>query len=75
MNRFTLEKPYYLIFFCLQLGLAQKYMVVGEKTLFDSELHYSLYVPDGAERIISRTVYLDQLQGFWLAQCMHFFRV
>ena len=61
MNRFTLTKSYYLIFFYLELGLAQEYMAVGAKILFDSELHYSLYVPDGTDRIISRTEYLDQL--------------
>ena len=70
MNRFTLTKSYYLIFFYLELGLAQEYMAVGANTLFDSELHYFLYVPDGTERIISRTAYLDQFQGFWLAQCI-----
>ena len=70
MNRFMLTKSYYLILFYLELGFAQEYMAVGANTLFDSELHYSLYAPDGAERIISRTVYLDQLQGFWLAQCI-----
>ena len=70
MNRFMLTKSYYLILFCLELGFAQEYMAVGANTLFDSELHYSLYVPDGTERIISRTAYLDQFQGFWLAQCI-----
>ena len=27
-------------------------------------------MPDGTERIISRTEHLDQLEGFWLAQCI-----
>ncbi|HIB32164.1 MAG TPA: ADP-ribosylglycohydrolase family protein [Candidatus Marinimicrobia bacterium] len=42
----------------------------GANKLFDPELHYSKYIPNGKERVISRSKYMDQLQGFWLAQCI-----
>ena len=38
--------------------------------LFDPELPYNKYTPSRTDRVISRTKYLDQLQGFWLAQCI-----
>jgi len=38
--------------------------------LVDPHLNYSGYQPTGSERRISRSQYRNQLEGFWLAQCI-----
>ncbi len=46
----------------------------GKKTnstdLFDPELIYEDYSPNSSDLTISRSVYKDQLYGFWLGQCI-----
>jgi hypothetical protein len=39
-------------------------------TLVDPNLDYSNYQPTGSERTISRSQYRNQLEGFWLGQCI-----
>lgn len=36
----------------------------------DPELRYSDYKPASTDRIISRSEYMNRLQGFWLAECI-----
>ncbi|MEC9307307.1 MAG: ADP-ribosylglycohydrolase family protein, partial [Candidatus Neomarinimicrobiota bacterium] len=67
MKQFIVAVTTFTMFYELS---ARGNTLTNNNKIFDSELHYSLYVPDGTERIIPRTVYLDQLQGFWLAQCI-----
>ena len=38
--------------------------------LADPQLNYKKYKPHPEDKIISRTAYLGQLQGFWLGQCI-----
>ena len=39
-------------------------------SFFDKELNYPSYAPSENDIIISRKKYIDQLQGFWLGQCI-----
>ncbi|HVJ19710.1 MAG TPA: ADP-ribosylglycohydrolase family protein [Polyangiaceae bacterium] len=36
----------------------------------DPELAYPAYTPKDGDRVLSRARYLDQLQGFWLGECI-----
>ena len=66
----TFIKSHYLIFFFFGLGFSQDDIVSGPYKLSDPELFYDRYTPSATDRVISRSKYLDQLQGFWLAQCI-----
>ena len=66
----TFIKSHYLIFFFFGLVFSQDDIVSGPYKLSDPELFYDGYTPSGTDRVISRSKYLDQLQGFWLAQCI-----
>jgi len=39
-------------------------------TARDPNLTYTPYTPEADDRVLSRTHYHDQLQGFWLGQCI-----
>ena len=39
-------------------------------SLADKNFDYKDYVPKATDKIISRSEYLNQLQGFWLGQCI-----
>ena len=59
------------VFFLIITGIhAQDNMVGTANKLFDPELRYNKYTPNRTDRVISRSKYHDQLQGFWLAQCI-----
>lgn len=40
------------------------------RSLKNTDLVYPLYIPPTTDRIISRKKYLNQLQGFWLGECI-----
>ncbi len=43
----------------------------GTNKLYDPNLSYSTgYTPTGDEIVISRSQYMDRLQGFWLGECI-----
>ena len=45
-------------------------LVRSQDKLIDTDLEYPVYKPLSTDRIISRKNYVDQLQGFWLGQCI-----
>ena len=42
----------------------------SDQQLFDNQLTYKEYIPNGSETIISRLEYKEKLYGFWLGQCI-----
>ena len=45
-------------------------LVQTQTQLADPELEYPAYTPNATDLVLSRSKYIDQLQGFWLAQCI-----
>jgi len=45
-------------------------LIRSQNKLVDTDLEYPVYKPVSTDRIISRRNYVDQLQGFWLGQCI-----
>ena len=45
-------------------------LIRSQDKLIDTDLEYPVYKPVSTDRIISRRNYVDQLQGFWLGQCI-----
>ena len=45
-------------------------LVRSQDKLIDTDLEYPVYKPVSTDRILSRKNYVDQLQGFWLGQCI-----
>ena len=45
-------------------------LIRSQDKLVDTDLEYPVYKPVSTDRIISRRNYVDQLQGFWLGQCI-----
>ena len=45
-------------------------LIRSQDKLIDIDLEYPVYKPVSTDRIISRRNYMDQLQGFWLGQCI-----
>ena len=43
---------------------------VEPNDLYDSDLNYMEYTPKESDIIISRSTYKNQLEGFWLGQCI-----
>ncbi|MBN2742850.1 MAG: ADP-ribosylglycohydrolase family protein, partial [Marinilabiliaceae bacterium] len=39
-------------------------------SIINPEFNYVEYKPASTDVVISRTQYLDQLEGFWLGQCI-----
>ena len=44
--------------------------VHAQGQLADPGLEYPAYTPKATDIILSRSKYMDQLQGFWLTQCI-----
>ena len=42
----------------------------AQDQLSDPELEYPAYTPNANDLVLSRSKYIDQLQGFWLSQCI-----
>ena len=45
-------------------------LVQAQGKLADPELEYPAYTPNATDLVLSRSKYIDQLQGFWLTQCI-----
>ena len=45
-------------------------LVQAQDQLADPELEYPAYTPNATDLVLSRSKYIDQLQGFWLTQCI-----
>ena len=45
-------------------------LVQAQGKLADPELEYPAYTPNATDLVLSRSKYMDQLQGFWLTQCI-----
>ncbi|NER15021.1 ADP-ribosylglycohydrolase family protein [Leptobacterium flavescens] len=57
------------LFSCEQQSKEQDPLSSGN-ALFDPHLKYNEYTPKTSDRQISRSEYLDKLEGFWLGQCI-----
>ena len=52
------------------VGLLAIVLLQAQSQLADPELEYHEYTPKPTDRILSRSKYMEQLQGFWLTQCI-----
>ena len=52
------------------VGLFAIALLQAQSQLADPELEYPAYTPKPTDRILSRSKYMEQLQGFWLTQCI-----
>ena len=52
------------------VGLLAIALLQAQSQLTDPELEYPAYTPKPTDRILSRSKYMEQLQGFWLTQCI-----
>ena len=52
------------------VGLLAIVLLQAQSQLADPELEYPAYTPKPTDRILSRSKYMEQLQGFWLTQCI-----
>ena len=52
------------------VGLLAIALLQAQSQLTDPELEYPAYTPKPTDLILSRSKYLEQLQGFWLTQCI-----
>ena len=52
------------------VGLLAIALLQAQSQLADPELDYPAYTPKPTDRILSRSKYMEQLQGFWLTQCI-----
>ena len=59
-----------LVAIAIGSGIEDGTLVNDGTTMFDPGLTYTDHTPDGSEIIISRSRYMEQVQGFWLAQCI-----
>ncbi|MCX6181757.1 MAG: ADP-ribosylglycohydrolase family protein [Bacteroidetes bacterium] len=58
-----------IFFICCALMLACT-SATPENSLVNKDFEYKKYVPKSSDKKISRSKYLNQLQGFWLGQCI-----
>ena len=65
-----MRKLFWVIIIFIWSVQAQENMVGSTSKFFDPELRYTEYRPNQTDRVISRSKYMDQLWGFWLAQCI-----
>ena len=61
---------FFLVAIAIGSGIEDGTLVNDGTTMFDPGLTYTDHTPDGSEIIISRSRYMEQVQGFWLAQCI-----
>ena len=52
------------------VGLLAIALLQAQGQLTDPELEYPAYTPKPTDLILSRSKYMEQLQGFWLTQCI-----
>ena len=52
------------------VGLLAIALLQAQSQLTDPELEYPAYMPKPTDLILSRSKYMEQLQGFWLTQCI-----
>ena len=52
------------------VGLLAIALLQSQSQLADPELEYPVYTPKTTDLILSRSKYMEQLQGFWLTQCI-----
>ena len=52
------------------VGLLAIALLQAQSQLADPELEYPVYTPKTTDLILSRSKYMEQLQGFWLTQCI-----
>ena len=52
------------------VGLLAIALLQAQSQLTDPELEYPAYTPKTTDLILSRSKYMEQLQGFWLTQCI-----
>ena len=52
------------------VGLLAIALLQAQSQLTDPELKYPAYTPKPTDLILSRSKYMEQLQGFWLTQCI-----
>jgi len=52
------------------VGLLAIALLQSQSQLADPELEYPAYTPKTTDLILSRSKYMEQLQGFWLTQCI-----
>ena len=52
------------------VGLLAIALLQAQSQLADPELEYPAYTPKATDLILSRSKYMDQLEGFWLTQCI-----
>ena len=52
------------------VGLLAIALLQAQSQLTDPELEYPAYTPKPTDLILSRSKYMEQLQGFWLTQCI-----
>ena len=52
------------------VGLLAIALLQSQSQLADPELEYPAYTPKATDLILSRSKYMDQLEGFWLTQCI-----
>ena len=52
------------------VGLLAIALLQAQSQLADPELEYPAYTPKTTDLILSRSKYMDQLEGFWLTQCI-----
>ena len=61
---------FFLVAIALGSDIEGETLVNDSRAMFDPGLSYTDHNPDGSEIIISRSRYMEQVQGFWLAQCI-----
>jgi hypothetical protein len=59
-----------VLFGCKQPVVKQVQDAAGEKVFISPDFHYASYSPAPSDRVVSRKQYYNQLQGFWLGECI-----
>ncbi len=59
-----------ILFSILFVGIVLSCKFTGDKDFVNSDLVYKKYSPKSTDIKISRTKYLEKMQGFWLGQCI-----
>jgi hypothetical protein len=70
IRNFYLIKTAIMALILIVVGRDNLYAQSASKTVIDSELTYKKYKPKKNDRIISRSNYLNKMQGFWLGECI-----
>ena len=52
------------------VGLLAIALLQAQSQMADPKLEYPAYTPKPTDRILSRSKYMEQLEGFWLTQCI-----